>query len=48
MSDPKFWIALSDVPDIGPCDSKELLAIYKSNEAVFKAPYKETGKHPTA
>jgi len=41
MSDPKFWIALSDVPDIGPVTAKKLLAIYKKPEAVFKAPYKE-------
>jgi len=41
MSDPKFWIALSDVPDVGPVTAKKLLAIYKKPEAVFKAPYKE-------
>ncbi|MEK7864181.1 MAG: DNA-processing protein DprA [Nitrospirota bacterium] len=41
MSDPKFLIALSDVPDIGPVTAKKLLAIYKKPEAVFKAPYKE-------
>ncbi|MDO8747327.1 MAG: DNA-processing protein DprA [Thermodesulfovibrionales bacterium] len=41
MSDPKFWIALSDVPDIGPVTARKLLAIYKKPEAVFKAPYKE-------
>ncbi|MDI6744707.1 MAG: DNA-processing protein DprA [Thermodesulfovibrionales bacterium] len=41
MSDPKFWIALSDVPDIGPVTAKKLLVIYKKPEAVFKAPYKE-------
>lgn len=41
MSDPKFWIALSDVPDIGPVTAKKLLAIYKKPEAAFKAPYKE-------
>lgn len=41
MPDPKFWIALSDVPDIGPVTAKKLLAIYKKPEAVFKAPYKE-------
>ncbi|MEK7267662.1 MAG: DNA-processing protein DprA, partial [Nitrospirota bacterium] len=39
--DPKFWIALSDVPDIGPVTARKLLAIYKKPEAVFKAPYKE-------
>ncbi len=41
MSDPKFWIALSDVPDIGHVTARKLLAIYKKPEAVFKAPYKE-------
>lgn len=41
MSDPKFWIALSDVPDIGPVTAKKLLAIYKKPEVVFKALYKE-------
>ena len=41
MSDPKFWIALSDVPDIGPVTARKLLAIYRKPEAVFKAPYKE-------
>ncbi|HBR22585.1 MAG TPA: DNA-protecting protein DprA [Nitrospiraceae bacterium] len=41
MSDPKFWIALSDVPDIGPVTARKLFAIYKKPEAVFKAPYKE-------
>jgi len=41
MSDPKFWIALSDVPDIGPVTAKKLLAIYKKPEAVFKASLKE-------
>lgn len=41
MSDPKFWIALSDVPDIGPVTARKLLAIYKKPEAVFKAQYKE-------
>jgi len=41
MSDPKFWIALSDVLDIGPVTAKKLLAIYKKPEAIFKAPQKE-------
>ncbi|MCX5717444.1 MAG: DNA-processing protein DprA [Nitrospirae bacterium] len=41
MSDPKFWIALSDVPDIGTVTARKLLAIYKKPEAAFKAPYKE-------
>ncbi len=41
MSDPKYWIALTEVPDIGPVTARKLLAIYKSPEAIFSAPYKE-------
>ncbi|NCO82814.1 MAG: DNA-protecting protein DprA [Nitrospirae bacterium CG_4_10_14_3_um_filter_44_29] len=41
MSDPKFWIALSDAPDIGPVTARKLLAIYRKPEAVFKTSYKE-------
>lgn len=41
MSDLKYWIALTEVPDIGPVTAKKLLAIYKTPEAIFSAPYKE-------
>lgn len=41
MSDTKYWIALTEVPDIGPVTAKKLLAIYKTPEAIFSAPYKE-------
>lgn len=41
MSDLKYWIALTEVPDIGPVTAKKLLATYKTPEAIFNAPYKE-------
>lgn len=41
MSDLKYWIALTEVSDIGPVTARKLLAIYKTPEAIFSAPYKE-------
>lgn len=41
MSDPKYWIALTEVSDIGPVTARKLLALYKRPEAIFKASYKE-------
>lgn len=41
MSDPRYWVALTDVPEIGPVTAKKLLAIYKKPEAIFNATYKE-------
>ncbi len=41
MSDPRYWVALTEVPEIGPVTARKLLAIYKKPEAIFNAPYKE-------
>lgn len=41
MNDLKYWIALTDVPDIGPVTARKLIAVYKTPEAVFQAPFKE-------
>ncbi len=35
------WIALTEVSDVGPVTARKLLAVYKTPEAVFNAPYKE-------
>ncbi|TAL24565.1 MAG: DNA-protecting protein DprA [Nitrospirae bacterium] len=41
MPDSKYWMALTEVPDIGPVTARKLLAVYKKPEAIFSAPYKE-------
>lgn len=41
MSDPKYWVALTEVSEIGPITARKLLAIYKKPEAIFNATYKE-------
>ncbi|MDP2277903.1 MAG: DNA-processing protein DprA, partial [Nitrospirota bacterium] len=46
MSDNKYWLALSDVPDIGPITAKKLLALYKRPEKIFDAPHKELAGIP--
>lgn len=46
MSDPKFWIALNAVPDVGPITAKKLIALYKRPEKIFSASYKELAGIP--
>lgn len=46
MSDLKYWIALNDVPDVGPITAKKLLALYKKPEKIFSASYKELAGIP--
>ncbi|MBI4685152.1 MAG: DNA-protecting protein DprA [Nitrospirae bacterium] len=41
MSDLKYWIALTEVPDIGPVTARKLLAVYKKPEDIFSASQKE-------
>jgi len=41
VSDLKYWLALTDVYDIGPVTAKKLLDVYKKPEAIFSASYKE-------
>jgi len=37
MADPRYWIALSAVPDIGPVFAKKLLSLFKTPERIFDA-----------
>ena len=37
MSDIKYWIALSMVPEVGPVRARKLLAVFKEPERVFGA-----------
>ncbi|MBI4690587.1 MAG: DNA-protecting protein DprA [Nitrospirae bacterium] len=46
MTDLIHWIALTEVPEIGPITAKKLLAIYKRPESIFKASYKELSGIP--
>jgi DNA processing protein len=46
MSNLIYWIALTEVPEIGPITAKKLLAIYKRPESIFKASYKELSGIP--
>jgi len=46
MTDRIYWIALTEVPDIGPITAKKLLALYKRPESIFKASYKELSGIP--
>jgi len=41
VPDSKYWIALTEVPDIGPVTARKLLAVYQNPESVFNASYKE-------
>jgi DNA processing protein len=41
MSDLKYWIALTEVQDVGPVTARKLLAVYKNPEAIFKASFNE-------
>jgi len=37
MSEMKYWIALSMVPDVGPVRAKKLLAVFRKPEKIFDA-----------
>ncbi|MEW6213939.1 MAG: DNA-processing protein DprA, partial [Nitrospirota bacterium] len=37
MSDPRYWIALSMLPDIGPVVSRKLLSVFVTPERIFDA-----------
>jgi DNA processing protein len=37
MSDPRYWIALSMLPDIGPVVSRKLLSVFETPERIFDA-----------
>ena len=41
MSDIKYWIALSMVPDVGPVRARKLLSVFKKPERVFSADTEE-------
>ncbi len=37
MSDPKYWVALSALQDVGPVLSKKLLSVFETPERIFDA-----------
>jgi len=41
MSDIKYWIALSMVPEVGPVRARKLLSVFKNPERVFSADTEE-------
>ena len=41
MSDLKYWIALSMLPDVGPIRARNLLEVFNSPEQIFNAREKE-------
>ena len=41
MSDLKYWIALSMLPDVGPIRARNLLEVFSTPEQIFNAREKE-------
>ncbi|MBM4136342.1 MAG: DNA-protecting protein DprA [Nitrospira sp.] len=41
MSDPRYWIALSMLPDIGPVRARKLLSIFLTPEKIFGAGFED-------
>lgn len=41
MSDPRYWIALSMLPDIGPVRARKLLSLFLTPEKIFEAGFED-------
>lgn len=41
MPNPSHWLALTELPEIGPATCRKLLALYKTPQNIFNASYKE-------